>query len=260
MRIEELFDIAGRTVLITGARGLYGAHITEAFAEAGCRIALASRNLPALKTFATELGERGFEVPLCFDLDQGDTRSIEHCIEGVTDELGDLDILVNNAVLRPMKSFHDEVEHFAESMKVNATGLFHITRIVGDAMCRRGTGSIINIASIQGVIGVDPTLYEETEMTGTIPDYYFHKGGMINLTRMLASHFGRYGVRVNAISPGGLYNNQDPVFVKRYNARTFLGRMAEADDIKGVVVFLASEASRYITGENIMMDGGYVQK
>ncbi len=260
MRVDELFDISGKTVLITGGRGLYGAHISEAFVEAGCRVALASRNVGALKVFAGKFSSRGFDAPLCFELDQGEPSSVERCIGEVTDALGALDILVNNAVLRPMRSFHDDIDHFDESMKVNATGFFHITRVVADAMCRRGSGSIINIASIQGVVGVDPTLYEDTGMSGSIPDYFFHKGGMLNLTRMLASFYGKYGVRVNAVSPGGLYNDQDPVFEKRYNARTFLGRMAEGDDIKGVVVFLASEASRYITGENIMVDGGYVQK
>lgn len=260
MHISDLFDISGRSVLITGARGLYGSHITEAFVEAGCRVAVASRDLDALKCFAAGFAGAGQEAPACFWLDQGDTDSIDGCVDAVQAQLEGIDILVNNAVLRPMKSFHDDIERFDESMRVNATGLFHITRRVADLMCREGAGSIINIASIQGVVGVDPTLYEQTEMDGAIPDYFFHKGGMINLTRMLASQFGRYGVRVNTVSPGGLYNDHDPVFEKRYNDRTFLGRMAEDDDIKGVVVFLASDASRYITGENIMVDGGYVQK
>lgn len=260
MRVPELFDLTDKRVLVTGARGLYGRHITEAFIEAGCRVAVASRDISSLKTFASEVAGDNEVAPDCFALDQGDTGSIERCVESVYEELGGLDILVNNAVLRPMKSMHDDIARFDESMRVNATGLFHITRLVADRMCLVKQGSIINIASIQGVVGVDPTLYEQTGMDGALPDYFFNKGGMINLTRMLASHYGRYGLRVNSVSPGGLYNDHDPVFEKRYNARTFLGRMAGPDDIKGVMVFLASEASAYITGENIMVDGGYVQK
>ena len=260
MNVRELLDISSRRVLITGARGLYGAHITEGFCEAGCRVAIASRNLDALRRFSGDLESRGFPPPDCVELDQGDSDSIERCVDAVVETLGGIDAFVNNAVLRPMKSLDDDIDRFAESMRVNATGMFQIARSVANHMCRAGSGSIINVASIQGVVGVDPTLYEGTEMDGGIPDYFFHKGGMINLTRMLASKYGPMGVRVNSVSPGGLYNDHDPVFEKRYNDRTFLGRMAGPDDIKGVMVFLASDASAYITGENIMIDGGYVQK
>jgi NAD(P)-dependent dehydrogenase (short-subunit alcohol dehydrogenase family) len=265
MNVRTLFDIEGRRVLITGARGLYGSHITEAFLESGCRVAVASRNLAALEKFAgavsgTSGTSGGGSILGCFELDQGDPSSIESCVGAVTAKLGGIDILVNNAVLRPMKHFDDDIARFDESMRVNATGLFHLTRLVAAPMCERRSGSIINVASIQGVVGVDPTLYEGTPMDGAIPDYFFHKGGMINLTRMLASRYGKSGVRVNAVSPGGLYNDHNPIFLGRYEARTQLGRMAGPDDIKGVMVFLASDASAYITGENIMVDGGYVQK
>ena len=260
MHVNELLSIAGRRVLVTGGRGLYGTHITEAFLEAGCRVAIASRNVDGLEQFADDLDARGFDRPACVELDQGTPESIDSCVATVLETFRGIDILVNNAVLRPMKSFHDDIENFAESMRVNATGLFYITRCVADRMCSDGAGSIINVASIQGVVGVDGTLYENTEMDGAIPDYFFHKGGMINLTKMLASRYGKYGVRVNAVSPGGLYNDHNPVFEKRYNDRTLLGRMAGPDDIKGAMVFLASDASAYITGENIMIDGGYVQK
>ncbi|HPO52249.1 MAG TPA: SDR family oxidoreductase, partial [bacterium] len=115
------------------------------------------------------------------------------------------------------------------------------------------------ISSMQGVVGPDFTLYEGTDMDAP-PDYFFHRAGLISLTRYLASKFGPYNIRVNCISPGGLYADQAELFVERYNKRTFLGRMANDEDIKGVVVFLASDASSYITGANILMDGGYTQK
>jgi len=144
-------------------------------------------------------------------------------------------------------------------MEVNATGLFVISRAFGQHMAERGRGSIINVGSIQGLVGPDYTLYEGLDW-GTPPDYFFHKGGLVQLTRLLASKLGPRGVRANAVIPGGFFTNQDPRFVERYNARTFLGRMANQSDLKGVIVFLASDASAYVTGASIAVDGGYTAK
>jgi NAD(P)-dependent dehydrogenase (short-subunit alcohol dehydrogenase family) len=158
-----------------------------------------------------------------------------------------------------MKDWDSPAGDFARSMEVNATGMFLMVRAFGDVMAAQGAGSIINISSIQGNIGPDYTLYEGLGW-GVPPDYYFHKGGLICFSRYAASKLGPRGVRVNAVSPGGFFNQQNPVFVERYNARTFLGRMASATDLMGVVVFLASDASSYITGANIAVDGGYTAK
>ncbi|MFM7752237.1 MAG: SDR family oxidoreductase, partial [Opitutaceae bacterium] len=125
-----------------------------------------------------------------------------------------------------------------------------------------GGGSIVNISSIYGMVGSNPWLYEGTSMT-TAPDYFFHKGGMINLTRHLASHYGPQKVRVNVVSPGGVYNPdnpQAPAFLERYGKMTMLGRMAEAPEVTGAVVFLLSDASTYVTGTNLVVDGGYTAK
>ena len=129
-------------------------------------------------------------------------------------------------------------------------------------MAELGSGSIVNIASQMGTIGMNPWLYEGTSMSAS-PDYFFHKGGMINLTRYLASHYGEKNVRVNVVSPGGIYNPDTPqadAFLKRYGKMTMLGRMAEAPEIGGSVVFLLSDASTYITGANLPIDGGYTAK
>lgn len=264
MNVRELLAIDDRVAVVTGGAGKYGRAIVEGLVEAGARVALGSRNTDALSAFRDELAERGFDRVSVHRLDQGDDESRRGFVEEVYETYGTIDILVNNAVARPMKGFGADIDAFDESMRVNATGLFALTRLFGDRMAQpgaqRGAGSIINIASIQGVVGVDPTLYHGLGMTGSIPDYFFHKAGLINLTRFLAAHYGDRGVRVNAVSPGGMYAGQPSQFVKRYAERTMLGRMAEGDDIKGIIVFLASDASKYITGENIMVDGGYVQK
>ena len=142
-------------------------------------------------------------------------------------------------------------------MDVNAAGVFATSRAFLDPMMERGSGSLINIGSIQGVVAPDFKNYIGTEMT-TPPDYHFHKHGLIGLTKYLAAWAGPHGVRVNAISPGGFGTGaHNEPFLTQYCRRVFLGRMAEHDDIKGVVVFLASEASRYLTGQNIIVDGGY---
>ena len=159
------------------------------------------------------------------------------------------------------KGYRDEAATFAKSMEVNATGLFLITRAFGDAMAERGMGSIVNVGSIHGMIGPDSTIYEGTEMSGWYPDYFFHKGGMINFTRFIASYYGGNHVRCNCISPGGFQTKAMPArFVEQYSRRTFLGRLANATDLKGVIVFLASEASAYITAVNIPVEGGYTAK
>ena len=160
-----------------------------------------------------------------------------------------------------MKSYEDSAENFEESLKVNGTGLFLITRAFGNIISESGGGSIINIGSYMGILGVDDTLYRDVNFSGfSSPDYFFHKGGMTNLTRFMASYYGPKNVRCNVIQLGGFYNGQDEKFVNRYNDRTFLKRMANETDIMGIIVFLASEASSYITGAVIPVDGGYSAK
>jgi NAD(P)-dependent dehydrogenase (short-subunit alcohol dehydrogenase family) len=162
-------------------------------------------------------------------------------------------------VLRTMGDWGDPAANFAKSMEVNGTGMFVMSRLFGDYMAGQGRGSIINVGSIQGVVGPDFTLYEGLNW-GAPPDYFFHKGGLLQLTRYAAAVLGPRGVRVNAITPGGFFNNQDESFVVRYNARTFLGRMANETDIKGAIAYLASDASAYVTGANLVIDGGYTCK
>ena len=133
------------------------------------------------------------------------------------------------------------------------------SRACGEVMSKNG--SIVNIGSIQGLVGPDPTIYRGTNMSGFYPDYFFHKGGMVNFTRFIASYYGNRGIRCNCIHPGGFLTDKMPeTFIRQYSDRTFLGRLANETDLKGIVVFLASDASLYITGANIPVDGGYTAK
>jgi len=249
------FSLAGKIILLTGGAGLYGRGLAAALAEAGATLVLASRNLPALEQVAAEERALGGDVH-ARSLDQADEASIFLLRDRVLADFGRIDGLVNNAVARPMKTADAPLADWAESMQTNATGLFAITRAFGEAMASRAGGSIVNIGSIQGMVGPDYALYEGLNMHA-IPDYFFHKAGMINLTRFFGAHYGPRGVRVNCLSPGGFFSGQHPTFVERYSAATFLRRMADENDLGGPVIFLLSDAARYVTGVNLPVDGGY---
>jgi NAD(P)-dependent dehydrogenase (short-subunit alcohol dehydrogenase family) len=261
MAVLDTFSLKDKAALVTGGAGLYGRQILRAVAEAGAKTFVASRNVQGLEELAAKHRADGLDVT-ALQYDQGDEKSILALRDEVLARAGRCDVLVNNAVLRPMKKgYRDDASTFEQSMKVNATGLFIITRAFGDVMAEHGKGSIINIGSIQGMIGPDETIYCGTDISGWYPDYFFHKGGVINFTRFTASYYGSKGVRCNCVSPGGYQTEKHlPLFVKQYSERTFLGRMANDTDLMGVIVFLASDASVYITGTNIPADGGYTAK
>ncbi len=258
VHVRELLDLTGRVAVVTGGAGKYGRQIVAALAEAGADTYTASRNLQAQEDVAKAHRDKGEKVT-ALRYDQGDETSILALRDEVLERSGRVDVLVNNAVARGMRDFSDDASLFADSMRVNATGLFIITRAFGDVMAEQGRGgSIINIGSTMGMIGPDRFLYAGTDMNPFVPDYFFHKGGMINFTRFLASYYGRKGaIRCNCISPGGYGVQQPEAHLKAYNARTCLGRRANDTDLKGAIVFLASDASLYVTGAIIPVDGGY---
>ncbi len=253
------FSLAGKVILLTGGAGevgSYGRDLAADLAAAGATLVIASRDLAALQKVAVAERARGFEVH-ARALDQSSESSILALRDALVAEFGRVDGLVNNAVARPMKSTTDPLSHWEASMKTNATGLFAITRAFGAVMAQRGAGSIVNVGSIQGMVGPTYSLYEGLKMDA-LPDYFFHKGGMINLTRFFAAYYGPQGVRVNCVSPGGYRSEKmHPTFVERYSQATFLRRLAEPGDLGGPVVFLLSEAARYVTGANLPVDGGY---
>ena len=260
--IIDRFRLDGKTALVTGGSGYYGKQMVIALADAGATVCCASRGLEKCKEFCNELNSMGYDKVYADCYDQEDEESIKALLDRMIKRNGRVDILVNNSVLRPMHDYEAPLEDFAKSMAVNATGLFAITRAFGDHMEKCGGGSIINIGSYMGICGSNPYLYEGHPEMDAIdaPDYFFHKGGMLNLTRFMAGRYGKAGVRVNFLNLGGLFNHQNPEFLERYAKMTYLGRMADENDIQGVLVFLASDASSYITGAGINVDGGYTAR
>jgi NAD(P)-dependent dehydrogenase (short-subunit alcohol dehydrogenase family) len=253
----ELFRLDGRVALVTGGAGIVGKHISSGLAEAGATVVIASRDLAHGQVYARELQSRGLsiEAEAC---DFSVEESISELRERLLSRYGRLDILINNAVARAGKDLDETTaDEWDTVMRLNSTGLFLTCKILAELMKADGRGSIVNISSIYGMVGPDFSIYEGTPVHNSA-SYSFAKGGMINFTRYLASYLAPSGIRVNCLSPGGFQTENTPArFVENYSRRTLLGRMATGEDIQGAAIFLASDASRYITGQNIAVDGGW---
>jgi NAD(P)-dependent dehydrogenase (short-subunit alcohol dehydrogenase family) len=259
MGVLDRFSLQGRVALVTaGAGPLFGQSISMALAEAGATVVTASRSKERNEQFAEEMRSLGHDVHgLAFD--QEDLASIDSLHDQIQSRFGRLDLLVNSALARDghVGRFEDQTpETWEHAASCDFAGLFRQCQRAIEAMKKQGRGSIINIASIYGVVSNDPSLYEGTQMIQP-PTYNFMKAGMINFTRYLACYYGKAGVRANCISPGGYFNQQPEAFVRRYSERVPLGRMMGHEDLQGAVVFLASDASAYVTGANLMVDGGW---
>ncbi|MBL9200130.1 MAG: SDR family oxidoreductase [Opitutaceae bacterium] len=255
------FSLRDKVIVQFGGTGLLGRALVHALGAAGATLVVATRNRASMAPIVAAEAAAGHDV-LVDEVDIGAEGSILALRERLLAAHGRVDGIVFNAVTRTMRSVADPIENWEASMAVNSTGFFATVRAFGDAMAAKRAGSIVNIASMYGYVGMNPMLYEGTSM-GAAPDYFFHKAGMINLTRWLAAHYGPQGVRVNVVSPGGIYNPdkpQAPQFLERYNKLTAFGRMADAAEIGGAVVFLLSDASTYVTGINLPVDGGYTAR
>ncbi|MBN2557520.1 MAG: SDR family oxidoreductase [Clostridia bacterium] len=261
MNILDSFSLKGKVALVTGGSGLYGRQMVRALAQAGAKTYMASRNLDKLAEFAGALKEEGLDVfPIAYD--QGDEDSIKGLLDDILRQDGKIDVLVNNSVARSGHIDDLTAEKLDEDFNVNATGLILMCREFAKAMADSGGGSVINIGSIYGLVGYDNWLYEGTglQKTGGAA-YYYNKGGMANATRFFAGYYGSSKVRFNCIHPGGYETPATPAdFKENYIDKTFLKRMANDTDMMGIIVFLASDASSYITGANIPVDGGLTAK
>ena len=258
MKVLESFSLKGKTALLTGGAGLYGRQLCRALCEAGATVYIASRNLEKLQAEAEKSGATALRLDLDSD------ESIASVVDEIVKRSGRIDILVNNAVSRcACGSWAENMDYFDRSLHTNASSLFVLTKRVAEIMKKQRSGSIINIGSYMGLLGPDPTNYTGTEMFDfekASPIYFYEKGGMSNFTRFAASVLGHWNIRVNCIAPGGYFNHQPEPFVKQYSANTMLGRLANDTDLKGILVFLASDASAYLTGTVIPVDGGYTAK
>lgn len=267
MNIDKMFSLSGKTAIVTGAVGLIGKKHCEALADAGANVVVADMNVVACEAFAATLGDRHLGV----GLDVTNEASLIVARDKILAKYGTIDVLVNNAAINDMfenpglakelSAFENyPLDSFRKSLEVNVTGVFLASQVFGTVMAEKGSGSIINLASTYGMVGPDQSIYRDKEGNQTFfksPVYPVTKGAVINFTRFLAAYWGNKGVRVNTLSPGGVENSQDEFFIQNYSAKTLLGRMAKASDYQGALIFLASDASAYMTGANLVVDGGW---
>ena len=265
--MNDLFSMKGRVAVVTGAVGLLGRQHCHALSYHGAHIVVSDLDETRSKEFAETLPTESIGA----GTDVTDPDSLAKLLARTLDHFGRLDILVNNAAVNDAlenPALREGLSRFEtypltqwrRSMEVNVTGVFLCCQVLGSHMAAQRTGSIINIASTYGIVAPDQSIYRRPD-----GDQSFHKsavyaaskGAVIAFTRFLATYWGSAGVRVNCLSPGGVENGQEGHFIRNYSLKTPLGSMAAATDFKGAIVFLASDASSYMTGANLVVDGGW---
>jgi 2-deoxy-D-gluconate 3-dehydrogenase len=271
MKIQDKFDLSGRAAIVTGGAGLLGAEFCRTLTEAGAGVVVADLNAAAAEKTAQALTESGYGAA-GYGLDVTRPESCQGAVELALSRFGRLDILVNSAALDPKfdpdaaargiapGAFEDyPLEQWNAALNVNLTGMFLMTQAAVKPMLGQGKGSIINICSTYGLNGPDQRIYiKDGQRVAFKPVYYtVTKAGVMGFTKYLAAYYAGTELRVNALTPGGVFNNHEAYFVTNYSAKTILGRMAQRDEMNGALLFLASEASSYMTGNNVVVDGGW---
>lgn len=267
-----MFDLSGRVAILTGGAGMLGRQYTRTLLEAGCKVVVADVSAEQATAAARDaMLEAGSEA-VGWGVDVRKKDAVEHMIAAVMQRFGQLDILINNAAIDPKfdsslaaqqaNTFEEyPLELWQQSLDVNLTGAFLCSQAAGKVMVRQKKGVVVNICSTYGLVAPDQRLYQrqgEAEQKLFKPAAYsVTKAGIAHLTRYLAAYWGNAGIRVNTLTPGGVFNSQDNEFVTRYAARTPLGRMAQQNEMNGAMLFLVSDASSYMTGANVVVDGGW---
>jgi NAD(P)-dependent dehydrogenase (short-subunit alcohol dehydrogenase family) len=262
------FDLAGRAALVTGGSGIIGQRLCRGLLEAGAAVAIVDVRAAETRELADELTVSTGGRALAIAADVREPAQVASMVAEVEAELGPLRILVNNAASKSadpaafFASYEDyDLETWRQVTAVNLDGMFLVSQAAGRAMLAHGRGgSIVQTASIYGLVAADQRIYAGSEYEGrtinTPAVYAATKAAVIGLTRHLAAYWAERGIRVNAIAPGGVASGQNPTFQRNYSARVPMGRMACAEEMVGAVLFLASDASSYVTGQTIVVDGG----
>lgn len=268
--LPQMFDLTGKSAVVTGGAGLLGRQFCQTLAAAGASVSVVDIDAEAAKTVAQAINQaagKALDIPT--DITQPD--SVAAMVDTTLKAFGRLDILVNSAALDPkfdpdsitaqgQNAFETfPLQGWQQALDVNLTGMFLCSQAAARQMLEQGEGVMINLCSMYGLVGPDQRLYQRQ---GQPPQYKpvtysVTKAGVLGLTQYLAAYYGAKNIRVNALTPGGVFNNHDAQFVEAYAARSVLGRMAEQDEMNGALLFLASDASSYMTGSNLVVDGGW---
>ncbi len=275
MQLSELFNLSGRVAIIAGAAGLLGHEHADALAEAGANVVLADVREGACQSLAEEIMSKRRVRAIAVKVDVADPAAVQKMTERTVAEFKRVDILINNAALTVKGGSEQVKDYFApfedyplevwkKALRINLTGVFLCSQAVGKQMIKQNRGVIINICSTYGVVAPDQRIYENarspydpTITFNTPASYSATKGAVLALTRYLATYWAGKNIRINALTPGGVFDQHDGEFVKSYSYRTPMGRMADKSEYRGAILFLASDASSYMTGANLIVDGGW---
>jgi NAD(P)-dependent dehydrogenase (short-subunit alcohol dehydrogenase family) len=272
MTIQQKFDLTGRVAVVTGGGGLLGSEFCRTLAEAGAAVVVVDLNAPTSRVTADALTKSGYKaVAVPSDITQPD--SVKEVVKQTLSAFGRLDILVNSAALDPkvkredvmtgatQGAFEDyPLDSWNAALNVNLTGMFLMTQACVQPMLEQAKrGSIINVCSTYGLNGPDQRIYvKDGKRLSFKPVYYsVTKAGVLGFTKYLAAYYADTSIRVNGLTPGGVFSNHEDYFVRNYSAKTIMGRMAQKDEMNGALLFLASDASSYVTGSNVVVDGGW---
>jgi 2-deoxy-D-gluconate 3-dehydrogenase len=265
----ERFRLDGHCAIVTGGAGLLGSEFCRTLAAAGAAVAVLDLDGDSAEAVARGIVHDGGQA-WGVDADVTDPASLHRAVEGIRERIGDVDILVNSAAKDPKfdpahrgaqsNAFEDfPLPAWEEALKVNLTGAFLSTQAVVPSMLTRGGGRIVNLCSTYGLVGPDQRIYQKAGAPPQFKPVYYSvtKAGILGFTRYLAAYYAGKNIRVNALTPGGVFQDHDPEFVELYSARTLLGRMAKRDEMNAALLFLVSDASSYMTGSNLVVDGGW---
>ena len=262
MNVKNIFDLTDKTVILTGAAGYLGGNYADGLSQSGANVVLADINYQGCKKLEHKIREKYDVDPLSVKLDLTQSKSINNLVSKITKKYSSIDVLINNAAYQGTPKIRTAgfenltLETWNQAISVNLTGIFLLSQQIGKIMKNQKFGNIINISSIYGIVGADQRIYGKSGQNSAV-FYAATKGAVLNLTRYLASFWNRTGIRVNTFSPGGVENKQDKNFIKNYSKKTMIGRMARNDEYVGALIFLASDASSYMTGSNLIIDGGW---
>jgi NAD(P)-dependent dehydrogenase (short-subunit alcohol dehydrogenase family) len=265
MNALSKFQLGGKVALVTGGAGILGQKFCAGLIEAGAKVAVVDVDAAAARAAAVSLGDNA----VGFGCNVAEPESVKACVDAVIARFGAIDILHNNAATktRDVRAFFTPFEDYSldtwrDVMSVNIDGMFLMAQAVGRHMVARGQGgAIIQTASIYGLVGPDSRIYEGSDYLGgpinTPAVYAASKAAVVGLTKWLATHWAKSGIRVNCLVPGGVSSGQNGVFSERYSERVPMGRMAHADEMVPALLYLASDASSYVTGQVLAVDGGW---